>query len=428
MTLKEYPVWIEGVSFPREPAGQALPARVDVAIIGAGYTGLAAARELARRGARVAVLEARTIGWGASSRNGGMVLSGLKLEAHDLAARYGMAAARRMFAASLASIDWVEQVVREEAIACDFRRSGHVLVASKPAHFRMFEREATLLAREFGHATRLLPPSELRAEIGSGAYHGGLLDEVSAGLNPARYVAGLGHAAARAGALLFERAEVRRLARQGGGWRVYSARGKLQADRVLAAGGAYTGGFAPRLQRRIVPLGSYIIATAPLPEGLAHELIAHDRMVFDSKRLLCYYRLTPDRRMLFGGRARFFPESPRMVRESAAVLRRQMEQVFPQLRGVPAEYAWGGTLDATFDLMPHAGQHDGLHYAIGYAGHGVAMASYLGAQLGAQLAGAPSENPFDGLPFPGAPPGLYGRRPWLLPLAGAWYRLLDWLA
>lgn len=425
MALKESPVWLDGAVFPRTDAARELPAQADVAVIGAGYTGLAAARELARRGARVALLEARSPGWGASSRNGGMVLSGLKLDAAQLVAKYGLVAARRMFAASLAAIDWVEQIVRDESIDCSFQRSGHLLVAAKPAHFQGFVREHELLAREFGHATRLVPAGELHGEIGSAVYHGGLVDEVSAGVNPAHYVAGLARAAVRAGALLFEQTPVTGLRREGVGWRVATTRGELRAGAVLAAGGAYTGGELPQLQRKIVPLGSYIIATAPLPAELARELVPHDRMIFDTRHLLSYFRLTPDRRMLFGGRARFFPESPRMVRASAELLQRMMIAVFPQLRGVPVEHAWGGTLDVAFDLMPHVGQADGLHYAIGYAGHGVAMASYLGAQLGAQLAGAPFENPFAGLPFPGAPLGLYDGRPWFLPLVGAWYKLLD---
>jgi glycine/D-amino acid oxidase-like deaminating enzyme len=425
--IREYPVWMEGVSFPAGGAPGELPSQADVAIVGGGFTGLAAARALARRGARVALLEAQTIGWGASSRNGGMVLTGLKLEAEQLVAKYGLPAARRMFAASLAAIDCVEQIVAEERIECDFRRSGHLIVACTPAHYRAFEREAELLARDFGHATRAVPPSELRAEIGSAIYHGGLVDELSAGVNPARYAAGLARAAERAGASMFAHTPATRLARQGAGWLVSTPRGDLRAGAVLVASGAYTGGFAPRLQRKIVPLGSYIIATAPLSEDLARDVSPRDRMIFDSKRLLYYFRLTPDRRMLFGGRARFFPESPRMVRESAEVLRRGMIQVYPQLRDVPVEYAWGGTLDVPFDLMPHAGELGGLHYAIGYAGHGVALASYLGSQLGAALAGEPFDNPFAGTPFPGAPLGLYDGRPWFLPLVGAWYKGLDWV-
>jgi glycine/D-amino acid oxidase-like deaminating enzyme len=428
MTLKEYPVWMEGVAFPALDPARALPAHADVLVIGAGFTGLAAARALARRGARVVVLEAQTVGWGASSRNGGMVLTGLKLEAEQLAARYGLAAARRMFAASLAAIDCVEQIVAAERIECDFRRTGHLVLACKPAHYRAFVREAELLARDFGHTTRAVPPSELPAEIGSDAYHGGLVDELSAGINPARYVAGLAHAAVGAGAQVYEHTPAVRLARQGADWRVSTPRGELRAGAVLVASGAYTGGFAPKLRRRIVPLGSYIIATEPLPEALAREVSPRGRMIYDSKRLLYYFRLTPDRRMLFGGRARFFPESPRMVRESAEVLRRGMLQIYPQLRGAKVEYAWGGTLDVAFDLMPHAGQVEGLHYAIGYAGHGVALASYLGSQLGAALAGDPFENPFESMSFPGAPLGLYDGRPWFLPLVGAWYKTLDWVA
>src|SRR5690349_3644622 len=166
MSLNETPVWLAGVTFPTSDPTRPLPERVDVAVIGGGFTGLAAARALARRGATVAVLEARGIGWGASSRNGGMVLTGLKVEVAGLIARYGRAAARRMFAASLASIDCVERIVGEERIDCDFARCGHLLLAYKPAHFRAFVHEAALLKREFGHPTRLVPPGELRGEIG----------------------------------------------------------------------------------------------------------------------------------------------------------------------------------------------------------------------------------------------------------------------
>jgi glycine/D-amino acid oxidase-like deaminating enzyme len=443
MSLKETPVWLEGVTFPETDPAQPLPERVDAAVIGGGFTGLAAARALARAGASVAALEARGFGWGASSRNGGMVLTGLKVEADQLIARYGRDMARRMFAASLASIDCVEQIVREERIDCDFVRGGHLLLAYKPAHFRAFVHEAALLKREFGHVTRIVPPGELGAEIGSRAYHGGLVDEASAGVNPARYVGGLARAAQRAGAQLFDRTPVERISREKVGanqtgphkgrpdksypYVVHTPRGALRAGAVFVATGGYTGPATPALRRRIIPIGSYIIATAPLPEDLAHEVSPHGRMMFDSKNFLYYFRLTPDRRMLFGGRAGFFPETPATVRQSAEILRRGMIAVYPQLRDAPVEHAWGGTLDFAFDMMPHAGTLDGLHYALGYAGHGVAMATYLGTQVAARIAGAPADNPFADIAFPTAPLGLYDGRPWFLPLAGVWYKFLDWI-
>jgi glycine/D-amino acid oxidase-like deaminating enzyme len=428
MHLKETPVWLEGATFPAIDPAQPLTARADVAIVGGGYTGLAAARELARRGASVALLEARTLGWGASSRNGGMVLTGLKLEAEQLVAKYGLETAQRLFAASLKALDCVERIVAEEQIACDFARAGHLLLACKPAHFRAFAREAELLERDFGHTARVIQPGRLRDEIGSDAYAGGLVDEASAGVNPARYVAGLALAAKRAGAQLYQNAPVERIARAGSGWQLITPRGTVRASNVLLASGAYSGPATPALRRKIVPLGSYIIATEPLTESLEREVSPRNRMIFDSKRFLYYFRLTPDRRMLFGGRAGFFPETPATVRESAAILRRGMLQVYPQLRDARIEYAWGGTLDVTFDMMPHAGQLGGLHYAIGYAGHGVALATYLGGLLGACLAGEQVDNPFAELPFPGAPLGLYDGRPWFLPFVGAWYKFLDWVS
>ena len=184
----------------------------------------------------------------------------------------------------------------------------------------------------------------------------------------------------------------------------------------------------PALQKKIVPIGSYIITTEILPETLARELSPRNRMIYDSKNYLYYYRLTPDRRMLFGGRAAFFPETRDSIRKSAEILRRGMIQVYPQLRDAKVEYVWGGTLDFAFDIMPHAGQIDGVYFAVGYAGHGVAMATWQGQKMAEMIAGGKDENPFTGIRFPSAPLGLYNGKPWFLPLAGAWYKFLDWVA
>jgi glycine/D-amino acid oxidase-like deaminating enzyme len=408
------------------------PQRVDVAVIGAGFTGLSAARTLAKRGAKVAVLESETIGWGASSRNGGMVLTGMKLGVNKLIAMYGRELTQRMYAASLATIDCVEQIVREEAIECEFSRCGHLEVACKQKHFDDYARQAEVIAREFNHQLRVVQRNELSAEIGSTIYHGGMVDEVSAGVNPAQYVAGLGRAALSAGAGIFEHTRVeglQRESRQGeAGWKVVTSRGPLWAREVFVGTSGYTGRATPALQKKLIPIGSFIITTEVLPEALARELSPRNRMIYDSKNYLYYYRLTPDRRMLFGGRAAFFPENDQTIRSSAEILRSGMIDVYPQLRDAKVEYIWGGTLDFAFDIMPHAGQIDGIYYAVGYAGHGVAMATYQGQKIAELISGDKPENPFVGIPFPGAPLGLYSGKPWFLPFAGMWYKFLDWVS
>jgi glycine/D-amino acid oxidase-like deaminating enzyme len=434
MPLLEQNYWLTTVGMPKTDteAARPLPEKVDVAVIGAGFTGLSAARTLARRGAGVAVLEAETIGWGASSRNGGMVLTGLKLGVNKLISMYGRERTQRMYAASLATIDCVEKIVREEKIACDFSRSGHLEVACKKKHFDDYERQAEVIAREFNHKLRVVPRDKLRSEIGSTIYYGGMVDEVSAGLNPARYVAGLANAAIKAGAKVFESTwvgAIERQAREGApGWRLATSRGALWARDVFVGTSGYTGKVTPALQKKIIPIGSYIITTEILSKALARKVSPRNRMIYDSKNYLYYYRLTPDRRMLFGGRAAFFPETPDSIRKSAEILRRGMIEVYPQLRDTKVEYVWGGTLDFAFDIMPHAGQMDGIHFALGYAGHGVAMATYQGQKMAELILGDKPENPFVGIPFPGAPLGLYNGKPWFLPLAGAWYKFLDWVS
>jgi len=428
MTMQEKNYWLETVEAPRIPVGE-LPANVDVAVVGAGFTGLSAARTLAKGGAKVAVLEAENIGWGASCRNGGMVLSGLKLGTPVLVARYGPDATKKMYAASLESIDCVEAIVREENIDCDFSRCGHLEVACKPKHFEEFRRGAETIEREFNHKLRIVEKNDLPREIGSPIYHGGMVDEISAGLNPARYVAGLGRAAGKAGAEIYEQMRVTGLERgaQNGnsGWKVTTSRGTLQARDVLVATSGYTSGITKSLQKKIIPIGSFIIVTEVLPETLAHELSPRNRMIYDSKNYLYYYRLTPDRRMLFGGRAAFFPENENTVRKSARILREGMIEVYPQLRATKVEFVWGGTLDFAFDIMPHAGKMDGMYFSLGYAGHGVAMATLLGKKISESILTGRDENPFAGIPFPCAPLGMYNGTPWFLPFAGVWYKFLD---
>ena len=416
---------------PSGTAGE-LPSSADVGVIGAGFTGLSAARTLAGHGAKVAVLEANSIGWGASSRNGGMVLTGMKLDVGTLSRRYGMELTRRMYADSLASIDLVEQIVREENIACHFSRCGHLEVACKQSHFDSYARSVEVIAKEFNHKLWIIPRGELAGEIGSAIYFGGMVDETSAGVNPARYVAGLASAALKAGACIYENARVREISKTSqdgiGVFEIKTSRGNILARDVLVATSGYTSSATPALQKKIIPIGSYIIATEPLSESLAKELSPRNRMIYDSKYYLYYYRLTPDNRILFGGRAAFFPETKDTIRRSAEILRRGMVEVYPQLRGTKIAHAWGGTVDFCFDTMPHAGQLGGVYYALGYAGHGVAMATYLGAKVAERICGSSDDIAYAAIPFPGPPLGLYNGRPWFLPFAGAYYKVLDWIS
>jgi glycine/D-amino acid oxidase-like deaminating enzyme len=238
-----------------------------------------------------------------------------------------------------------------------------------------------------------------------------------------------GCGAAEAGAEIHEKTRVTELSRaaHGGqsGWRVATSRGVLHAKDVLVATSGYTSGVTPALRKKIIPIGSFIIVTDVLRKELARELSPRGRMIYDSKNYLYYYRLTPDRRMLFGGRAAFFPENENTVRDSARILRYGMISVYPQLRDVRVEFVWGGTLDFTFDIMPHAGRLDGMYFSVGYAGHGVAMATLLGKRMAEEILTGRDENPFAGIPFPGAPLGMYDGKPWFLPFAGMWYKFLD---
>jgi glycine/D-amino acid oxidase-like deaminating enzyme len=425
--VKDYPYWWDTIqsSAPsaQSPAPSRLPSdRVDVAVIGAGYTGLSAARHLARAGASVIVLERERVGWGASSRNAGQVLTGLRLDPAALVKLRGEARARQMFDSALTSIDHLEAVIAGESIQCGYTRTGHVEAAAKPKHFEEFKAEQALLAKVFGHRVELVGRAEQRTELGTDAYHGLMVDERSGALNPAQYCAGLADAATRAGVKIVEIA-ARHIEKQPEDWLVSTIAGGLHAREVLLATNGYTNAAAPALQRRIVPIGSYIIVTDPLLPAQAAEILPRGRMAFDSKNFLHYFRLTADRRLLFGGRAEFSQPDPATTRRAASLLRAEMVRVFPFLDAANIAYAWGGNVGFTRDQLPHAGLLEGAHYAAGYCGHGVAMATYLGEQIARRLTGEPIDNPFFDDRFKAIP--LYRGEPWFLPLVGMYYRMKD---
>lgn len=417
------PWWWEEAP-PQSLAARALPGEAEALVIGGGYTGLSAALTLARLGHRPVVVDAEPIGFGASSRNGGMVSGGLKLAKDDLAAKVGPERADRVVREAASSLDFLEQTIAREGIDCAYRRCGRFLAAWTRRHWDAMAARAEWLAEVTGGAVRMVPPERTGEELGSGYYRGGMVVEAAGALHPARFVRGLARAAERAGATLIDHTRVLAIRRDRDRFRVVTDRGEVAARAVLAATNGYTGAATPWFARRLIPVGSYIIATEELPSELMERLFPTRRMVSDSRRVLNYFRPDPTfTRVLWGGRASFRRTTPEAA---APVLHRMMSSVFPELRSVRLTHAWAGNVAFTFDYLPHLGVHDGIHYALGCQGSGVAMMTWLGHRIALKMAGAAnSDTAFDGLSFPTLPG--YGGRPWFLPLVGTWYRARDWL-
>jgi glycine/D-amino acid oxidase-like deaminating enzyme len=269
----------------------------------------------------------------------------------------------------------------------------------------------------------LVPPERIRAEIGSTAFPGGLVEKDGGGLHPAKYVYGLACASARAGAKLCEHTTVqtiRRSARRDG-FELSTTQGTFKASEVVLATNGYTGALAPEVQRRVFPVGSYMITTEPLAPELQRELSPKNRVMYSTKYFLNYFRLTPDGRMTMGGRNNLSPHLDLV--ESAQNLTETMVHIFPQLRGCPVTHSWTGRLGLTFDLAPHIGRVKGIYYALGYGGHGVALSGYLGKEVAELISGRIRRSPF--MDIPHLTYFFYRGRPWFLPLAAAYYRLLD---
>ncbi len=400
-----------------------LPDTADVVVIGGGYTGINAARVLARAGAAVTLLEAEQLGFGGSTRNGGIVHPGFKWSPDQLVARYGEDTGGALFRETMDGYELVKRLIADEAIDCEFRERGFLDIAWAPSHAEHLRAEVATL-RRFGVEAEYVPRDRLHEEIGSSFYHGGLVFPPSGLLHPGKYYAGLAAAADAAGADLHEGVRARTIRRQADGRLVVETdRGAILTKDVVIGTNGYTDGVAPNLRRRVIPIGSYIIATEPLPEDLARILSPKGRAFFDTKNFLYYWHVSEDRRMIFGGRASFLPTS---VDRTAAILHKGMLEVHPQLAGYRVEYAWGGNVGFTFDRMPHVGRKDGITYATGCCGTGVALMTAMGTAIGEWLGGGPAPV-LSRLPFP-LVPAPYEGRPWFLPFAGEWFRLQDRLA
>jgi len=418
------PYWWEAIPMGENPAHE-LPARADVVIVGGGLTGLNCAIELGRGGASAVVIEAGDFGFGASTRNGGGVSGGTTMGKGFS----GKSGAEEMLAAMVGdaadALTHIEELIAREGIDCHYQRSGRFVCAYTPAHYRSLADKIELFNNSAQAGAEMLPRERQREEIASDYYHGGMLVRRSGKIHPALYHRGLLAAAERYGAILIGNTSAGALTRNGEGWRVATSRRDIEAKEVVIATNGYTGGLTPDLRRRLVPVASHIIATEPLEPDLARSLIPNGRTLSDTRRVLCYWRMSPDgTRVLFGGRARFTQVPPEV---SAPALYGMMLERWPQLSGVRLTHAWTGNVAFAFDYLPHTGvTESGLHYAMACNGSGVSMLSYLGAKVGRKLLGGANQpTAFEGRDFPAKP--LYNGQPWFLPAVGAYYRMRDWI-
>ncbi|MGO8038772.1 NAD(P)/FAD-dependent oxidoreductase [Rhizobium leguminosarum] len=395
----------------------------DVAVVGGGFTGLGAARQLAKAGAKVVVLEAETVGWGASGRNGGHLNNGLAHSYLAAKAELGKERAIALYKALDDSIDTIEALIEEESIDCSFRRTGKLKLASKPQHFQAIARNFEAVHAEVDPDTALLSADDLKQEIAA-PFHGAMLSKKSAMVHMGRYVVGLAEAAKRHGATIFESAAVTGHRQADRRHHLKTGRGSVTADAVLVATGAYTPSTFGYFRRRIIAVGSFIIATRPLTEAEIAATMPGNRTCVTSKNIGNYFRLSPDNRLIFGGRARFSATSDHgSDAKIGATLKASLAEIFPQLASVEIDYCWGGLVDITKDRFPRAGCHDGVWYAMGYSGHGAQLSTHLGMLIADAILGRPSRNPMKGLEWP-AVPGHFGT-PWFLPLVGMYYKMLD---
>lgn len=419
--FKPEPYWWEDA--PRPPAEQeALPREVDVVVIGSGYTGLHAALQTAREGLVTLVLDADALGAGCSSRNGGQVSTSVKGSFPELAKKYGAARAVALLREGILALDFLDTFIGEENIDCAWQRTGHFFGAHNSAAYTAAARALEALPAEVANEWHMVARAEQRAEIGSDLYHGGVVYPNHRALHPGHYHLGLLERVRSAGALTIGHCAVERIERAGSGFVVHTSRGVLRAGKVAVATNGYTGQATPWLQRRVIPIGSYIVATELLDEKLAAEISPNGRTMTDSRKLVFYYRLSPDRRrLLFGGRVALTETNPQA---SAPALHAAMCHIFPQLSATRISHSWLGFVGYTFDALPHVGEHEGIHYSMGYCGSGISLSSYCGSIMGSRVCGRDDRpTAFADVAFKTRP--FYMGDPWFLKPSLLYYKMRD---
>lgn len=416
------PWWWEAAP-PTEGLPTSLPQEVDVAIIGAGYTGTTAALTCARAGRAVVLIETEDPGYGASTRNGGMIGSGHRVGFDDLARQYGDVVAEEVLREGLRALEYATGVIESESIDCDFKRCGRFRGAWRRGDYEVIGREVDFLQKKIGLEAHMVPRSEQHREIAVEAYHGGCVYTSHGGLHPAKFYRGLLDKAMTAGVQVAARTAVTAIKRVGTAFLVQTTRGTFRAGEVIVASNGYTTRTVPSLRRKVIPIASYMIATEPLGVDRVRAMIPGGRMIVETRSQHCYYRPSPDgERILLGARAALSHIDPA---KSAISLRRLLVGLFPDLRDMRVSHSWLGTLGFSQDHLPHIGKTPGgVHYALGYSGSGVAMAPYLGWRVANKVLGTEDgATGFDNLRHPGVL--LRDFVPLGLPMVNVWYRIKD---
>jgi glycine/D-amino acid oxidase-like deaminating enzyme len=403
------------------PSTHALPGRVDVLVVGAGYTGLAAARETAAAGRSTLVLDAGGLGAGCSSRNGGQVAYSIKPSFESLSARFGADVAFRICREGLDAVEELRSLAKQEG-DCGWREEGCFFGAHTAKHFKKMVWYAAHQPRGLEQRISVVSKAEQAREIASDFYHGGCVYPDDASVDPARLLLALLRRAQGSGALVIDHCAVEAITPGRDGFEVRTTRGMIQARQVLLATNGYSGPLSPWHRRRVIPIGSYQIATEPLGADRVRSLIPGGRNIVDSRRVVVYFRPSADgERIVFGGRAALAEKDPLAC---VPRLRQMLCSIFPQLKSVRLSHAWVGWVAYTFDTLPHLGRHDGIHYCMGYCGQGVPLAPYYGKRIGLQMLGlAEGRTALDGLPFPSR--RYYHGKPWFLAPSVLAYRLAD---
>jgi glycine/D-amino acid oxidase-like deaminating enzyme len=421
-TFASRPFWREGVDLRINAPSRPLPAAADVVVIGGGYTGISAATETAAAGRTTVILEAGTLGSGCSGLNGGQVSTSIKPSFARLIRRFGDQRAESIHREGMQALERLRELVARGGLSCDWQPVGRFIGAHTSRHFDQLVRRAETQQERAGIVSQVVQRRDQYLEIGTQAYHGGLVYPQHAAVHPAKLLRELYRLARDAGAEYYEHCAAMSVKREGSALQVLTPLGTISARNVIIATNGYTGPFSPWHRRRIIPIGSQIVATEPLQPELIHRLLPTGRVISDTRRVIVYYRTSPDRsRILFGGRATLADSAPSRF---APKLVRWLRNIFPELNAVRISHAWSGTVAFTFDELPHFGHADGVHYCMGYCGSGVSLSTYFGWKIGLQVLGrSEGKSVLDGIPFPTRP--FYTGYPWFLPPSLLAYRLLD---